>query len=56
MIPGGKTIHDMVLDSSHKAVAVPGVGNGLNEALETATAGGYTSEWNDDLESGKIKA
>jgi hypothetical protein len=58
MIPGGKTIHDMVLDSSHKAVAVPGVsnGNGLNGALETATANEYTSEWNDDLESGKIKA
>jgi acetolactate synthase-1/2/3 large subunit len=56
MIPGGKTIHDMVLDSSHKAVPVPGNGNGLNGALETATANEYTSEWNDDLESGKIKA
>jgi acetolactate synthase-1/2/3 large subunit len=28
MIPGGKTIHDMVLDSSHKAVPIPGNGNG----------------------------
>ena len=58
MIPGGKTIHDMVLDSSGKAVPVGGIGtNGtaLNGAAQTATAGGYVSEWNDDLEAGKQK-
>lgn len=56
MIPGGKTIHDMVLDSSHKAVPVPGVNpNGFAEAMQTATAGEYVSEWNDDLQSGERK-
>jgi acetolactate synthase-1/2/3 large subunit len=58
MIPGGKTIHDMVLNRSHQTVPVPGVGNGDNngvaDIIETATASEYTSEWTDDLESGKI--
>jgi len=58
MIPGGKTIHDMVLDRSNKAVSVPTIGGAANvaaqEILETATASEYTSEWNDDLASGKI--
>lgn len=47
MIPGGKTIHDMVLDKSHQTVPVGGL----------AQDGGlqYVSEWTDDLESGKRK-
>lgn len=47
MIPGGKTVHDMVLDKSHQAVPVGG----------QAEEGGlqYVSEWTDDLESGKRK-
>ena len=63
MIPGGKTIHDMVLDATHKPVPVGGHANGngangnggLNGAQQTATAGEYVSEWNDDIESGKQK-
>jgi acetolactate synthase I/II/III large subunit len=60
MIPGGKTIHDLVMDASGVKVPVGGhPKNGQNgkleEALETATAGEYASEWNDDLQSGKIK-
>ena len=54
MIPGGKTIHDMVLDSSHKAVKTPG-GVPAAGAEEVADAE-YVPEWNDDLKSGKIKA
>jgi acetolactate synthase-1/2/3 large subunit len=47
MIPGGKTVHDMVLDKSHQPVPVGG----------NASEGGlqYVSEWTDDLESGKQK-
>ncbi len=48
MIPGGKTIHDMVLNSSHKAVPVPGT----DETMDLSN----TSEWTDDIEAGKIKA
>lgn len=47
MIPGGKTIHDMVLDKSHQAVPVGG--NAPEGGLQ------YVSEWADDLESGKRK-
>ena len=52
MIPGGKTIHDMVLNSSHKAVPVPGAngnGNGIVPEMEIG------AEWTDDLEAGKIR-
>ncbi len=63
MIPGGKTIHDLIMDSSGKAIPVGGMQvNGINgrdkeasEALETATAGEYVDEWNDDLRAGQIK-
>ncbi|MBV9864084.1 MAG: biosynthetic-type acetolactate synthase large subunit [Abitibacteriaceae bacterium] len=56
MIPGGKTVHDMVLDSSNKAVPIPGSnGNGLDGATATATASTYTSEWTDDINAGKKK-
>lgn len=56
MIPGGKTVHDMVLDSSNQAVSIPGAnGNGLAEAAATASSSAYTSEWTDDIEAGKQK-
>ena len=63
MIPGGKTVHDLILDSSGKPIPVGGLpANGINgrdkeasEALETATAGGYVDEWNDDLRAGQLK-
>ncbi len=63
MIPGGKTIHDLIMDSSGKPIPVGGIQvNGINgrdkeasEALETATAGEYVDEWNDDLRAGQIK-
>ena len=48
MIPGGKTIHDMVLNSSHQAVPVPGT----DEVMDLSN----TSEWTDDIEAGKIRA
>ena len=48
MIPGGKTIHDMVLNSSHQAVPVPGT----DETIDLSN----TSEWTDDIEAGKIRA
>ena len=62
MIPGGKTIHDMVLDKSHVTVAVPDL-NGKTETnkeaaediVETATSSEYATEWTDDLQSGKIR-
>ncbi|HEX8834332.1 MAG TPA: biosynthetic-type acetolactate synthase large subunit [Abditibacteriaceae bacterium] len=60
MIPGGKTIHDMVLDKSHKTVALPGI-NGApsveaaQDALETAAESEYASEWTDDLKAGQIR-
>ena len=50
MIPGGKTIHDMVLNSSHQAAKIPGAnGNGVVPEMEIG------AEWTDDLEAGKIK-
>jgi len=56
MIPGGKTIHDMVLDGSGKPVPVGGFSSeDMEEILETATAGDYEGEWNDDLRSGERK-
>jgi hypothetical protein len=60
MIPGGKSVHDLVLDASGKAVPVGGHGtNGNGQqlvgAVETATSGEYVEQWNDDLESGKLK-
>ncbi len=63
MIPGGKSVHELIMDSSGKAIPVGGMQtNGINgrdkeasEALETATAGGYVDEWNDDLRAGQIK-
>jgi acetolactate synthase-1/2/3 large subunit len=57
MIPGGKTIHDMVLDKSHKTVALPGINGAevLEDVVETATASEYASEWTDDLQAGKIR-
>jgi acetolactate synthase-1/2/3 large subunit len=58
MIPGGLTVHDMVMDSSGVKVPVGGFGGSANapaEATETATSGEYATEWNDDLKSGKIK-
>ena len=74
MIPGGKTIHDLVMDGSGRKVKIGGgyledapKANGNTqyadadkdgeelEALETATAGEWTGEWNDDLAAGKIK-
>ena len=54
MIPGGQTIHDMVLDKSHQKVAVP-TREGLSEAVETALAGKDNEAWCDDIEAGKIK-
>jgi len=54
MIPGGKTIHDMVLNNSHQKVPVPELDN-LGEAVETALAGDDSHAWNDDIEAGKIK-
>jgi acetolactate synthase-1/2/3 large subunit len=58
MIPGGKTIHDMVLDESGP-VGVPDAdgrvmlpnGNGSQSAVEVP----YVSEWTDDIEAGKKK-
>ena len=56
MIPGGKTIHDMVLDGGGKPVPVGGFSaDDMEEILETATASDYTGEWNDDLRSGERK-
>jgi acetolactate synthase-1/2/3 large subunit len=60
MIPGGKSVHELVLDGSGQAVPVGGrqtYGDGrqLAGAAETATSGEYVDEWNDDLESGKLK-
>lgn len=58
MIPGGKSVHDLVLDASGKPVPVGGHGtNGqqLVGAVETATSGEYVEQWNDDLQSGKLK-
>lgn len=56
MIPGGKTIHDMVLDGSGKPVPVGGFSSeDMEEILETATANDYAGEWNDDLRSGERK-
>ena len=61
MIPGGKTIYDMVLDSSAKKVPVGGFAKldeeeiGLAEAMQTATSSEYAGEWNDDLKSGEQK-
>ncbi len=63
MIPGGKTVHDLILDSSGKAIPVGGMKvNGINgrdkeasEILETATSGEYVDEWNDDLRAGQLK-
>jgi hypothetical protein len=54
MIPGGKTIHDMVLNSSGQPVPVGG--NGTNGTANGAAVDlQYVPEWNDDLESGKQK-
>jgi acetolactate synthase-1/2/3 large subunit len=53
MIPGGKTIHDMVLNSSGQPVPVGG--NGTNGNGAAAVDLQYVPEWNDDLESGKQK-
>ncbi len=56
MIPGGKTIHDMVMDGSGKPVPVGGFSSeDMEEILETATASDYAGEWNDDLRSGERK-
>ncbi len=56
MIPGGKTVHDLVMDGSGKTVPVGGHGSAeVNGALETATASDYGGEWTDDLAAGKIK-
>ncbi len=59
MIPGGKTIHDLVLDGSGRKVPVGGfsasVNADLNGAQETAGASEYATEWTDDLNSGKVK-
>ncbi len=61
MIPGGKTIHDLIMDSSGKAIPVGGIKvDGINgretvAATETANAGEYVDEWNDDLRAGQLK-
>jgi acetolactate synthase-1/2/3 large subunit len=59
MIPGGKTVHDLVLDGSGTKVPVGGfsanVNLDLNGAQETAGANEYATEWTDDLNSGKVK-
>jgi acetolactate synthase-1/2/3 large subunit len=55
MIPGGKTIHDMVLDSSHKPVPVGGNGNGNGSANGSDNGLQYVPEWNDDLKAGEQK-
>jgi acetolactate synthase I/II/III large subunit len=63
MIPGGKTIHDLVMDGSGRKVKVGGGfhdevatnGNGVAEAAQTANANDYAGEWNDDLAAGKLK-
>ena len=70
MIPGGTSIHDMMLDHSG-AVAVPdaqgnirrpngnsnGTANGKisPEEIAPASDGTYVSEWTDDLQAGKQK-
>jgi acetolactate synthase-1/2/3 large subunit len=61
MIPGGKTVHDLVLDTSGKKVPVGGWASSpssedLEKAVETATSSEYAAEWTDDLKAGKIKA
>ncbi len=63
MIPGGKTVHDMVMDGSGVKVPVGGfpkdgtvVATEPNGVAETATSSEYAAEWNDDLKSGKITA
>jgi acetolactate synthase-1/2/3 large subunit len=67
MIPGGKSINEMMLDRSQKAVAIPFIGaegeapsaaaveQAAADVVATATASEYTSEWTDDLQSGKIQ-
>jgi acetolactate synthase-1/2/3 large subunit len=56
MIPGGKTIHDMMLNHSG-TVSVPDAEGNVAVALNgTAPQGAsYVSEWTDDLEAGKQK-
>jgi acetolactate synthase-1/2/3 large subunit len=70
MIPGGTSIHDMMLDHSG-AVAVPdaqgnirrpqngsnGTSNGKisTEEIAPASEGTYVSEWTDDLKAGQQK-
>ena len=62
MIPGGKTVHDLVIDGSGRKVRVGGgfqdeapALEGAQAALSTATSGESVSEWNDDLKSGEVK-
>lgn len=57
MIPGGKTVHDMVVDHSGP-VAIPSIA-GVNEAnglaARVAEAAPYVPEWTDDINSGRSK-
>jgi acetolactate synthase-1/2/3 large subunit len=63
MIPGGKTIHDMVLDESGPVpvpdaegrVLLPNGKNGNGQAAKEVEDAAYVSEWNDDLAAGKRK-
>ncbi len=56
MIPGGKTIHEMVLDSSGKAVPVPATNGNGHSVNGVPVDLGYDPEWDADIEAGKIKA
>lgn len=51
MIPGGKTIHDMMLDDTGP-VPVPNLAGNGNGAASGAE---YTPEWNDDINAGRKK-
>jgi acetolactate synthase-1/2/3 large subunit len=63
MIPGGKTIHDMVLDENgpiavpdaEGRVVIPTGKNGNGETAKEVEDAAYVSEWNDDLAAGKLK-
>ena len=54
MIPGGKTIHDMVLDHSGP-VSVPTVDGSNGIAAKAAESAPYVPEWTDDINAGKQK-
>jgi acetolactate synthase-1/2/3 large subunit len=55
MIPGGKTIHDMVLDESGPVAVPDAAGRVLVNGNAPQTDTSYVSEWTDDLAAGERK-